>query len=143
MASGDSLANAIAKWIFGTGDSHQGRVVREVLIQNLICGVKVSIGGGSKCDGPQHLICIENYRLQNFVSGDLTECLRLDPRVSVLTMVQVLEDNNVTDALHRKDLRHTLEEQTVMAGVQTDNDAHEFLLTREGDHLPDSRVSLN
>jgi len=32
-------------------------------------------------------VCIENYLLQNFISGDLTECLRLDPRVGVLTAV--------------------------------------------------------
>ena len=52
-------------------------------------------------------------------------------------VIRVLGDGNVTDAFLRKDLQCALEEKTVTAGVETNDDTHCFLLAREGDHLDD------
>ena len=55
----------------------------------------------------------------------------------MLAVIRVLGDDDVTGTFLRKDLQCAFEEQTVTAGVETDDDTHGFLLAREGDHLDD------
>ena len=52
-------------------------------------------------------------------------------------MIWVLGDDDVAGTFLRKGLQCALEEQTVTAGVETDDDTHGFPFTREGDHLDD------
>ena len=58
----------------------------------------------------------------------------------MLTVIRIFEDNNIMHALLRRDLRCTLEGQMVTARLEMDDDACEFPLAREGDHLP-SRIT--
>jgi len=114
------------------------------MIGNLIGGAEFGTSGGpaleipvAECDGPQHLVRVEDGCPWSVVPGDLIECLRFDPRVGVLAVIRVLGDDDVAGTFLRKDLRRSLEEQTVTAGVEMDDDTHGFPLAREGDHLDD------
>ena len=55
----------------------------------------------------------------------------------MLAVIRVLGDDDVVGAFICKDLRCSLEEQTVTAGMETDDDTHDFPVAREGDHLND------
>jgi len=55
----------------------------------------------------------------------------------VLAVIRVPGDDDVAGTFLRKDLRCALEEQTVTAGRETNDDTHGFPVAREGDHLND------
>ena len=55
----------------------------------------------------------------------------------MLAVIRVLGDDDVAGTFLRKDFRCALEEQTVTAGGETDDDTHGFPLAREGDRLDD------
>ena len=61
-------------------------------------------------DRPQHLACVKGDGLRDVVLGDLVDCLRLDLRVGMLTVVLILGDDNVTGTLCCEDFRCALEE---------------------------------
>jgi len=55
----------------------------------------------------------------------------------MLSMVRILGNDDATRTLLHEDLQRVLEGQVVTARLETDDDAHGFPLTREGDHLHD------
>jgi len=71
----------------------------------------VSTGGGqaleipvAECDGPQHLVCVEDDCPPNVVPGGRVSHPRLDLRVDVLTVIRVLGGDNVILALLGEDI---------------------------------------
>ena len=55
----------------------------------------------------------------------------------MLAVTRILEDDDMAGTFIRKDLQCVLEEQTVTAGGEMDDDTRGFPLAREGDHLDD------
>jgi len=131
MASGNSLMDTRIKGIFDTGDGHQCHATG-----GSSCGASsmewkwVPAGGptlktpAAEHNGPQHLIHMEDNGPWNVVPGNLVNCLCLDARVGMLSMVQILGNNNVTRTLLHEDLQWTLEEWVVTARLETDKNTH-------------------
>jgi len=67
--------------------------------------------------------------------SELVDGLCLDFTVDLLTVIRIPGDDSVTRALLREDLRRAVEEQMVAAGLETDDDAHGFLLAGERNYL--------
>jgi hypothetical protein len=144
VAGGDGLTDTRAEGIFDTSDGHESHIVREVLVIDLVGGLEAGIGRGPRLkvpvterDGPQHLVGIENDRPRDVVVVGVVGNLGLDLGVGVLAVVRVLGNDNMTGASLGEDFRGALEEQTVPAGLEANDDAHGFPLAREGDHLDD------
>jgi hypothetical protein len=144
VAGGDGLMDTIAEGIFDTSDGHQSHIAREALVIDLVGRLEAGIGRGPRLkvpvaerDGPQRLVGIENDRPRDVVVVGVVGNLGLDLGVGMLAVVRILGNDNVAGASLGEDFRGALEEQTVAAGLEANDDAHGFSLTREGDHLDD------